>query len=193
MRGNKRSLPKRILSRVALLSALLTLSFVITGCATSGGELPIAYPCDKPPLRGETWADVAILSVEQAAAIDVCNIRNGVDTYGRSVKAQAESIPATPTKARCFELGVAVKPSDRADGRIIGVWLVDTPELIEHCFAGEIYDGVTIGCAVEVAPSTWKIYYVNNAGWVREHEACHARYNQHQHTLNYLMSRKRVK
>ena len=168
---------------------LLSLSFAITGCATSGGELPLAYPCEKPTLKGDTWVDVAILSVEQSASIDVCNIRNGVDTYGRRAKAQAQSEPALPTAARCLELGVDVKPSDRADGRILGLWLVDTPELIQQCFFGEPYDGVTIGCAVEVAPKAWKIYYVNDAEWVREHEACHARYNQVGHTLNYLLSR----
>ena len=60
----------------ALPSVLLMLCFAITaGCANNR---PAVYSCSKPPLKGETWADIGILSVEQAAAIDVCNIRNGV-------------------------------------------------------------------------------------------------------------------
>lgn len=57
------------------------LSFVImAGCATETKRYQV-YKCEQPELKGPTWADVAILSVDQKAAIDICNILNGTSDY----------------------------------------------------------------------------------------------------------------
>ena len=52
--------------------SLAFLTVFLTACASNR---PVIEPCDQPELRGETWADVAILAVEQKAAIEVCNAR----------------------------------------------------------------------------------------------------------------------
>ena len=66
--------------KAVLLSVLLiACSSIMAGCPASRQVKP--YKCEQPELRGDTWADVAILSIEQRAEIEKCNIRNGVDDY----------------------------------------------------------------------------------------------------------------
>lgn len=59
---------------------LILFSVIMAGCATSAPKQKI-YFCEKPQLKGPTWADVAILSVDQAAAIEICNTLNGLGSY----------------------------------------------------------------------------------------------------------------
>lgn len=159
------------------------LSFVImAGCAASKTKtLPVAYRCDKPDLRGPTWADVAILSVEQSSAIDVCNIRNGVDVYERSPKATKKDIPV-PSPVECGDVGVQV-PWDRpATGIIVGEQPMAPGTAFKVCGEGHI------GCAEKRGNGTYVIYY-EPTSWVRQHEICHAVYDTTQHTLAYLATR----
>jgi len=48
----------------------------ISGCATTK-----FIPCEIPELKGDTIQDVLELSVEQADALEKCNIRNGAYDY----------------------------------------------------------------------------------------------------------------
>ena len=162
------------------------LSFAIMGgCAIKPSPKVPAYRCDKPPLRGSTWADLAILSVEQASSIDVCNIRNGVDVYERKLSATNDLIP-TPTPVECGFVGVQVPYDAIPNGVIRKEVILDVNKLSAYCNSGDI------GCAVVQRDGTWDIYY-NGQGWVRIHERCHARYNGAKHTLEYLATRQQVK
>ena len=168
-------------------SAFLMLSFVIMGgCLPTRHNAPTpAYRCDKPGLLGPTWADLAILSVEQAAAIDVCNIRNGVDVYERKLSARSIAIP-TPTPVECGDVGVQVPYDTPPNGVIRSENLVDISVIARKCGSGDI------GCAVPRPDGAWDIYH-QGTGWVLIHERCHAKYNSTQHTLDYLATRRILK
>jgi hypothetical protein len=162
------------------------LSFAITGCRTI--EQRPAFPCDKPELRGDTWADVAILSVEQAAQIDVCNIRNGVDTYKREARATSVDAPrgldvSIPTPVECGYVGVQV-PHDRpATGEIIEMREVPRGTAGLYCGSREY-----VGCAFQFSGNRWKIIFEPQQ-WIKTHEICHAVYETTRHTLEYMTSR----
>jgi hypothetical protein len=55
---------------------LIVLLSSINGCATNK-----FIPCETPELRGDTYQDIIILSLEQAVALDECNLVNGTYDY----------------------------------------------------------------------------------------------------------------
>ena len=55
--------------RVLMLGCL---TLFLTACATNK---PLMQPCDVPELRGDTYRDLAILAVEQKAALEICNAK----------------------------------------------------------------------------------------------------------------------
>ena len=168
-----------------LVSVLLSLSLGITGCASRQVDYPVAHECVKPTLRGSTWADIAILSVEQASAIDVCNIRNGTDTYNKAKREATTSI-RIPSPKECRTLGVKVSNDAIVTGEIVEASVVDEEGIKMYCMESEI--GTTIGCTMKYGPHKYKIYYTNEV-WVKNHEACHAAYEQADHTIEYLSTR----
>ena len=168
------------------MSVLLTLSLGITGCASRQIDYPVAHECVKPPLRGDTWADVAILSVEQASAIDVCNIRNGTDTYNGASKKKPATSVRVPSPDECWALGVKTNRDAVVTGTIVEARVVDAAGIQKYCMESKV--GTTIGCTMKYAPHTYKIYYYNEV-WVKNHEACHAYYEEADHTLEYLSTR----
>ena len=163
----------------------------ITGCASRQIDYPVAHECVKPPLRGETWADVAILSVEQASAIDVCNIRNGTDTYNN---ASAKKKPVTsiriPSPDECWSLGVKISRDAVVTGQIMVARVVDRESIQKYCMESKNF--TILGCTMNYGPHRYKIYYFNEV-WIKNHEACHAFYEQPKHTLEYLSTRARKK
>lgn len=170
-----------------LVSVLLSLFLSITGCASRQIDYPVAKACDKPTLRGETWADVAILSVEQASAIDICNIRNGTDTYNQARdKKEPTTSVRVPSPTECWNLGVKVSTDAVVTGIILEAKVVDAAGIRQYCMESTI--GTTIGCTMKYGPHRYKIYYYNEV-WVKNHEACHAYYEQPHHTLEYLSTR----
>lgn len=149
------------------------------GCATpSKTGIINAYQCEQPPLKGDTWADLAILSVEQKTAIDVCNIRNGVDPIDQ---ANAKAVKSK-TSSRCQEVGVAVGSTDTVTGQIVRIQQHDFGRAENYCGLNNI------GCATKVGPHQWEIHY-EPYDWVFDHEVCHALYEEMGHTAKYLMDR----
>ena len=175
--------------RGVLLTVLLSLFLGITGgCATSPDVYPVAVECEKPPLRGETWADIAILSVEQSAAIDICNIRNGVDTYRTKYAESKRASIRVPSPRECRMEGIYVADGEIATGVIYEAHVLDPGEAQRHCrFVGY---GTVVGCTVEAAPHSgvYEIYYENEQ-WIKTHESCHAYYEEMGHMQWYIDSR----
>lgn len=163
------------------------LSFAITaGCGTTKARpFPQAYRCEKPELRGPTWADVAILSVEQSAAIEVCNIRNGVDVFDNASSARPEDL-WLPSPPQCGHAGVQVRHDQEPIGIIVKA--VSMPQGAAKTICGED----RIGCAVPHGDHKYSIYYEDYPYWVKMHEICHARYESTTHTLAYLASREKT-
>lgn len=55
---------------------LMTLS--LTACGhLSKIERIEPFRCNEPQIKGNTWADVAVLAIEQRDALRECNLRNG--------------------------------------------------------------------------------------------------------------------
>lgn len=54
---------------------------ITVGCTGGSRVKQVVYQCDQPELRGPTWADVAILSIDQKASIEICNTLNGTSDY----------------------------------------------------------------------------------------------------------------
>lgn len=158
---------------------------ITAGCQTTRPVVRAAE-CEKPELRGDTWADVAILSVEQASAIDICNIRNGVDTYGKVYPAVAKREVAVPTTQECIWYGIDVNIDSPVTGKIVATTVVELGKARLYC-PPSIF-GKVVGCTVEVRRHQYHIYYEDEA-WIMFHEACHAYYEVGGHTMAYLTSR----
>jgi hypothetical protein len=154
---------------------------IMGGCQTTP-KITRAAECEKPSLRGDTWADVAILSVEQASAIDICNIRNGVDTY----QAVAPRAIPVPTQQECLWYGVAVHLGTPVTGRIRNATTVEYGKARLYCRESTI--GHVVGCTNHVRGQTYDIFFEDEA-WIRNHEACHAYYEVGGHTMDYLTTR----
>lgn len=171
-----------------LRSVLLSLFLGITaGCATSPEPFPTAVECEKPELRGDTWADIAILSVEQSAAIDICNIRNGVDTY-RSKYSEARSLSIrVPSPRECRLEGIGVPDGSPVTGGIRSAMIIPPGEGRKYC-RRVVESGNIVGCTIPAGNHMYDIKYENYL-WIKKHEACHAYYEKMDHMQWYLDSR----
>jgi hypothetical protein len=155
----------------------------LTACASS--PIPIREPvrCDEPELKGDTWADVGILAIEQREALRTCNVRNGF--VPKPEIAQATEPAISPLACRLT--GVAVKETAKPTGTI--------SDEFEHSpgFAAPVCGVGTIGCAIQVGLGVYEIHYEpSDMDWVRKHEICHAIYQVRYHTASYNRARNLV-
>lgn len=155
-------------------------SGITAGCQTR--QSLAAVPCEQPQLRGPSWADVAILSVEQKSAIDICNIRNGVDMHSR---ATVPTPMGPPTPAECVGVGVKVPAGRAPSGVIISERQVPVGTAASRC---GMDDPRTVGCSWRVRGNKWNVIHEGD-GWVKLHEWCHATYQTLDHTMDYLSRR----
>ena len=168
----------------ALLSVLLSLFSGITGCATSSPD-PTIYPCEQPSLQGETWADIAILSIEQRSAIEVCNIRNGVSSSEQFNALEAPTLGSI-TPRSCRVHGVAVVPGAEQTGTIIAYSPVTQGSAGPLC--PDSPADLVVGCTHRVGAGLYYIVFELDP-WVITHEICHAVYETMGHTQSYKVSR----
>ena len=151
----------------------------LTACATRPTITREPVRCDEPELKGSTWADIAILAVEQREALQTCNIRNGFTPKPKVAQATKQSI----SPLACRLTGVAVDEGDQITGVIVDEFehSVGTAHVV--CGSG------TVGCAITVEDGYEIHYEPSELDWVELHERCHALYEAPYHTREYNISR----
>ena len=152
----------------------------LTACASSPTPIRAPVRCDEPTLKGNTWADVGILAIEQREALRTCNVRNGF--VPEPEIAQAKEPVVSPLACRLT--GVDVAEGAQPTGKIV--------DRFEH--AGGMAEAVcgagTLGCTIQVSKGEYEIHYERSElEWVALHEMCHALYEQRSHTKEYNISR----
>ncbi len=166
-----------------LASLLITL--FSTACATNSPKLVKPFRCSEPELRGDTWADVAVLAIEQRDALRECNLKNG---HPPKANATMPKRVAQATPEACREVGVRVEDGMHATGQIYKSFHHEKGKAQEVCESGNV------GCAIYLGQHRYEIHYESSEDdWVWLHERCHALYEAPHHTLEYLISRAGVR
>lgn len=160
-------------------NVLLILLLILTGCASTPYERVIATKCEQPELRGDTWADLAILAAEQRAAIESCNVANS------HLFAEATVGHVTPKPETCRLSGVDVQDDAEVTGFIARATKHPKGKAHLHCDALTVH---TIGCTRRIAHGIYEIHYEPNL-WIYIHEVCHAKYEEADHTAEYKAER----
>ena len=83
---------------------------------------------------------------------------------------------ATPQE-RCYQYGVQVEPGAPVTGSIIEERQGTAEQVKARC--GKPFD-TCYGCAIALAPGRYRIWYTDD--YSREHERCHALYEENHHT-----------
>ena len=120
---------------------------------------------------------MAILSIEQASAIDICNLRNG--TSARSTT-PTEELTGVPSPDQCITYGVEVRADATPIGTILGINEVPIEELYKYC---GWHEGLT-GCTLMYQNQSNIIFHSGDPD-VIAHEKCHAYYFVEEHTAAY--------
>ena len=165
-----------------MLASLLTIPF-LTGCASRSTIRIEPVRCDEPVLQGDTWADVAVLAIEQREAILKCNLENGFPPKDNATDMLVTGL--APAPEQCRTVGVAVGDHDVPTGTIIKYTRHAMGGSARHCGMG------TIGCSMRVGIREYVIHADGAYDWVLTHEVCHALYEEPGHTLVYSMNRMR--
>lgn len=156
----------------------------LTACASSPTPIRAPVRCDEPELKGNTWADVGILAIEQREALRTCNVRNGFPLEPEIAQAKEPVI----SPIACRLTGVDVAEGAQPTGKIV--------DRFEHSkgMARAVCGKGTVGCAIQVREGEYEIHYEpSELQWIALHEMCHALYEQRGHTQSYLKSRGMLK